>query len=267
MDMTKSSVTVIAMVAALAACEGEKRDAAQANAVPTPNPGGSRVLPPLAPKPVEAAKPPEKSITRGIAKFEGDALFACSLATLRHDARLKPTELLPFSVVLLAEDVMTVALSDKAGSLVASGKSEATTHFRSMFFERTADQEAELGADKRKQQQADRTKLKKFILDAQEKLKEQGDVIVDTCEFPNRTALGTCALDDSLEDFGWTVVVSHFDVKSTLDSDRAMKNCLTLGGKWAVATGGEVDRERRKQRSQQLDKHMERLDSLGRSIQ
>ena len=256
-NLVKQSVVILAVGVALAACGNERKQPATE---PATGSGASKAEARLA----EPAQPKQAESAQGLAQFDGDALVACSFATIRFDATLTPTSLSKHGPLMLAQDGLGAARGDAETALGdgSNGKTMLTKIMRVTMFELTAEQLAKGDADAQKQVTDLRRQMAESV-PKDEELKESGHVLVDRCEFPNRTALATCAIDDEIKDFGWTLVVHHFDVKSTTDSDSAMKNCLSIGGKWNVASGDAVTLERAKQHSQQrrqrLEKHSKDL--------
>jgi len=193
-------------------------------------------------------------VTRAIAEFDGDQLNICAQATLTHASTLEVNGLTPQeAALLLVDEGLGAAGGGETLIGEASDRRKITAAWRKLIFEATAE-DAKKGVDLMRAAITEGTKP--------EAMKKEGRVHTETCEFPNRTPLGLCTLSDAVEDFGFALAVLHFDVKSTTDSDSAMKNCMAVGGKWTAASGDAAAMERARQHALDLQKRVDRLQSL-----
>lgn len=235
---------VIIVLAVVFGCSDGKKSSAESAASSAPRPAEK----------VEKAQEPTRrtltQLTRGFAKFKGDALVKCAQATVMFDAKLKPTGLTAEELVILfAEDALMAAEGEEETALgAAEDKTQFTSTFRKMMFENAPDQQ--------KAVEQVRTGLQEGL--KPENLKKLALVRVDACDFPNRVPLGLCLVGDASTDFGWSTEVLHYDVGSTNDSDAGMKNCLMMGGKWTAANGRDAARERAKQHALELNKKLQK---------
>jgi hypothetical protein len=84
----------------------------------------------------------------------------------------------------------------------------------------------------------------------------------ENCE-NGKTALGWCRFANRTEGKGglvsWSLERRFYDVHSTSDTDSAMRQCLTLGGKWGAPDKGDsrAARERLKQHAEALEQKIE----------
>ena len=91
--------------------------------------------------------------------------------------------------------------------------------------------------------------------------------IDDACErqFADRVSLATCDVAGDIElDAGvmrLTISSRYYNVKTTKDSDRRMKDCIKAGGKWAAVAHDDprAARERLRQRAADLQNLSDKL--------
>lgn len=235
--------------------------------------------------PVAPAAPAVQSQrgTLAIASFKSGSLDACLTATVTTTLPYKP-RIAPEQIGVILVEEFLVSEARLAGSLLGTKKDprKLTGGVGYMLIDLDADtipgatpdmiakfkkerEEAMTDPAKKAKWEKDKAKLSLQLEKAAKELSwppksfaekaKRGDLSkVEECSFPNRMALATCTVGDSVPELAWTLEQKYFNVATAVDSDAAFKHCLSIAGKWSAPNHDDpaVAEERMRQHARKL---------------